>query len=283
MITAEFEYEYHDTLEELFSLLSANPDDTKLLAGGMTIVPMMNLGLVAPARIVSLRKIAQLTDIHETDNAIVLGAMTRHHMVASDRRVHAFAPALATAARLIGDVQVRNRGTLGGSLAHADPAANYLPPILLLDSVLNLASPSRRRQVRASDFFSDAMTTLLAPDELIISVEIKKRPARVGYGFRKFARVKGNFPIVCAAAWWDNELALGKLVVGGVTSKPAILELTPDNRSMPETAPEVIRAAIVDPLEDLNGDAEYKREIAVVMGGRALSDALLNAERKRIP
>jgi carbon-monoxide dehydrogenase medium subunit len=281
MITAEFDYESPSTLEQVFSLLSASSDDTKILAGGMTIVPMLNLGLLAPARIISLRNVVELNEIHEKEDAIVIGAMTRHRVVASNLRVVAIAPVLALAARLIGDVQVRNRGTLGGSLAHADPAANYLPAIVLLDAQFNLAGPGRRRRVSAVDFFRDAMTTLLDPDELIVSIQVKKCDPTVGYAFRKFTRVKGNFPIVCAAALWDRQLMAGKIVIGGVTTTPAIVEVTPKLGCSPATVANAIRDAIVDPLEDLNGVAEYKREIAVVMGSRALIDAVSDSERRQ--
>jgi carbon-monoxide dehydrogenase medium subunit len=283
MITAEFDYESPSTLEHVFSLLNASSDDTKILAGGMTIVPMLNLGLLAPARIIGLRNVVELNEIHEKEDAIVIGAMTRHRVVASNLRVIAIAPVLALAARLIGDVQVRNRGTLGGSLAHADPAANYLPAIVLLDAQINLAGPGRSKQVSAVDFFRDAMTTVLDPDELIVSIQVKKRAATVGYAFRKFARVKGNFPIVCAAALWDRQLIAGKIVIGGVTATPAIVEVTPKLGRSPEAVANAIRDAIVDPLEDLNGGAEYKREIAVVMGSRALIDAVSDSERRQQP
>lgn len=280
MITAEFDYESPRTIEQVFGLLNAGADDAKILAGGMTVVPMLNLGLLAPARIIGLRNVAELNGIFEQEDAIVIGAMTRHRVVASDQRIEAIAPPLAMAARLIGDVQVRNRGTLGGSLAHADPAANYLPAAVLLEARLNLASPSGSRQVPAVEFFCDALTTLLEPDELIVSVQIRKRDCGVGYGFRKFTRVKGNFPIVCVATLWDLELAVGMIVVGGVTARPTIIELTGEVASSQEAVANVVREAIVEPLEDLNGDAEYKREIAVVMARRALADAISDSERK---
>lgn len=281
MITAEFEYVSPRTLEQVFSLLAEGADETKILAGGMTIVPMLNLGLLAPARIVGLRDVIELQEISERDDAIVIGAMTRHRTVASDPRVEAAAPVLAQAARLIGDVQVRNRGTLGGSLAHADPAANYLPAIVLLNAEFNLARISGTRQVAAVEFFQDAMTTVLEPDEIIVSIQVRKRPAGIGYGFRKFTRVKGNFPIVCTAAFWDDRSSAGKIVIGGVTATPTTIEVTGDLRDDRSAMADIIRKAIVDPLEDLNGDAEYKREIAIVMAARALADAVSDSDRRR--
>lgn len=281
MITAEFEYEAPHTLEEVFSLLASSPDDTKVLAGGMTIVPMLNLGLLAPARIIGLRNVLELQEISEREDALVIGAMTRHRALVSDPRVEAAAPVLAMAARLIGDVQVRNRGTLGGSLAHADPAGNYLPAIVAVDAEFNLAGPSGSRRVPAVDFFCDAMTTLLEPDELIVSVQIPKRAAGTGYGFRKFTRVKGNFPIVCTAALWDHRLNVGRIVIGGVTATPTSIQVALELKNDRSEMARAVRQAIVDPLEDLNGDAEYKREIAVVMAARALGDAVSDVKRRR--
>jgi carbon-monoxide dehydrogenase medium subunit len=281
MITAEFDYSSPSTLDQVLSLLSADSDGVKMLAGGMTMVPMLNLGLVAPTRIISLRNVIELNDIIEEKDAIVVGAMTRHRVVAADQRIAAMAPVLAMAARLIGDVQVRNRGTLGGSLAHADPAANYLPAVVLLDAQFNLASPGRSRSVSATEFFRDAMTTSLDPDELIVSIRVQRRARTVGYAFRKFTRVKGNFAIVCAAAVWDRNLMAGRIVVGGVTATPSVVRVTPDLVRSSVEVGNAVREAIIDPLEDLNGDAEYKREIAVVIAGRALTDAILDSERRR--
>jgi CO/xanthine dehydrogenase FAD-binding subunit len=151
----------------------------------------------------------------------------------------------------------------------------------LLDAGINLSGPSGSRQVKADEFFLDAMTTALEPNEIMVSVEIRKRTAGTGYGFRKFTRVKGNFPIVCTAALWDCGPNTGKIVIGGVTATPKVIELTRDVRDDQAAMADIIRKTIVDPLEDLNGDAEYKREIAIVMAARALADAVIDSDRGR--
>lgn len=281
MITAEFDYEAPASLDRLVDVLRRDAENTKLLAGGMTLVPMLNLGLLSPDLLVGLRNIPDLSGVAEQSDCIVVGAMTRHRVVASDPLVHRFAPLLGLSAGLIGDVQVRNRGTLGGSLAHADPAANYLPAVIALDADIELASPSGRRMVPAKDFFCDVMTTLLEKDELIVSVRIPKHATPRGCGFRKFARVKGNFPIVCAAALWDCEKDAGRLVIGGVSATPTIVDVPSQEIAAQPILADLIRAAIREPLEDQNGDAEYKREMAAVFGGRALSDARASAVRRR--
>lgn len=282
MITAEFDYEAPASFDRLLEVLRRDAENTKLLAGGMTLVPMLNLGLLSPTLLVGLRDIPELKGVTEQPDCTVVGAMTRHYVVASDPMVRRFAPLLGLAAGMIGDAQVRNRGTLGGSLAHADPAANYLPAVIALEADIELAGPAGRRMVAAKDFFCDVMTTLLEKDELIVSVRIPKRAGPTGYGFRKFARVKGNFPIVCAAALWDFEEDAGRLVVGGVSATPAIIEVPSREIAAQPALGDLIRAAIEEPLEDQNGDAEYKREMAAVFGGRALADARANADPREV-
>lgn len=277
MITAEFDYRKPESLRDLFEIVGNCPGQVKFLSGGMTLVPMLNLGLTAPEMLVSLRAIPELTQVTEETDALVLGAMTRHYIVASSPLIAKHAPLLQMAAKLIGDVQVRNRGTLGGSLAHADPAANYLPAVLALDAQFELASARGMRRVAANAFFQDVMTTALDDDEIILSVRIPKGAEKRFCGFQKFTRVKGNFPIVCAAAVLDTQGA-GKLVVGGITSIPAAISVAAAGGDSGSNAlAESIRAAIGEPIEDHNGDAEYKREMAVVFGMRAVADARRNA------
>jgi aerobic carbon-monoxide dehydrogenase medium subunit len=282
MITAEFDYKAPTDLDRLLDVLRREAENTKLLAGGMTLVPMLNLGLLSPDLLISLRNIPDLSGVIEQPDCIVVGAMTRHHVVASDPLVGRFAPLLSLSAGLIGDVQVRNRGTLGGSLAHADPAANYLPAVIALESYIELVGPSGRRAVPAKDFFRGVMTTELEKDELIMSVRIPKCTVLMGCGFRKFTRVKGNFPIVCAAALWDIEKGAGKLVIGGVTPTPTMLDVLSYEIAAQPLLGDIIRAAIKEPLEDQNGDAEYKREMAAVFGGRALTDARADGDAKKV-
>lgn len=279
MITAEFDYEAPATLREIIAMIGARSDAAKLLAGGMTLVPMLNLNLLAPELIVALRAATELKVLSETTGDITIGSMTCHRVVASNALVRNGAPLLALAAGLIGDVQVRNRGTIGGSLAHADPAANYLPAVTVLGAIIHIDGPLGPRTLSAKDFFLDALTTALDIDELIVAVTIPKTGAAIGHGFQKFTRVKGNFPIVCAAALWDPVESVARLAIGGITAQPTILSL-PIGIS-PSDRDEAIRSSIEEPMADLNGDAEYKREMAVVMASRALLDAHHDAERKR--
>lgn len=282
MITAEFDYQSPDDLDRVLELLGGDAGQAKVLGGGMTLIPMLNLGLITPQLIIGLRGVPELKGVREHDNAVVVGATTKHHAVSGDPLIRQYAPLLGLSARLIGDVQVRNRGTIGGSLAHADPVANYLPAVIALDTGIELAGPSGRRTVAAKDFFCDVMTTMLGDDEIIVSVRIPKSNGKMGCGFQKFTRVTGSFPIVCAAALVEAMNGPGKLVIGGVTPVPIVIEVPAgrsDDGCMTALA-NSIRSAVTNPLEDHNGDAEYKREMAVVFGLRALADARVDGNGK---
>jgi carbon-monoxide dehydrogenase medium subunit len=281
MITAEFDYQAPDDLHATVQLLQRDAENTKILAGGMTLMPMLNLGLLAPNLLIGLRQVSELNGVTEDTDTVSVGSMTRHHTVSTDPLILRLAPLLGMAAMLIGDVQVRNRGTIGGSLAHADPAANYLPAVVALDAEIELAGPSGRRSVPARAFFCGVMATQLEHDEVIVSVRIPKAKSTRGYGFQKFARVKGNFPIVCAAALANGADAACRVVIGGASAVPVAIEVPAEDTPGDGVVADMIRAAIEDPLEDQNGDAEYKREMAVVFGMRALADARANAHARR--
>lgn len=281
MITAEFDYQAANNIDGTVQLLRDGAENAKILAGGMTLVPMLNLGLLTPKALIGLRQVSELSEVYKLPDFLIVGSMTRHYKVLTDPLIYGLAPLLSMAASLIGDAQVRNRGTIGGSLAHADPAANYLPVIVALDAEIELAGPFGRRTVSARNFVCGVMSTQLESDEIIVNVRIPKDKWTRGYGFQKFARVKGNYPIVCAAAVVDGVSDASRVVVGGATAIPAMIEVpVEESRRMADIA-DRIRAAIEDPLEDQNGDAEYKRAMAVVFGMRALADARANAYAKR--
>ncbi len=288
MITRSFDFQAPAGLGEALRLLAADPDGARPLSGGMTLVPMMTLGLVAPERLIDLKGVPELAGIREEPDAVVVGATTTHHEIATALLVREHAPLLADAAALVGDVQVRNRGTIGGSVAHADPAANYLPALLALDAAIEALSPrggllrrdaARSRRVPASEFFAGLMTTALKSGEIVGAVRIPKRTRRTGAAFRKFARVKGNFPIVCAAALVHQEASgsdrSGCVAIGGATAVPVRIDLSPMPAWPASEVEAAIRSAIDDPMSDANGSAEYRVEMAAVHGRRAVQAACL--------
>lgn len=278
MISAAFDYRKPENLRDFFEVVANCTGQVKFLSGGMTLVPMLNLGLTAPDMLVSLGGIKELAEITDEPDHITIGAMTPHYVVSTHPLIAKHLPLLQMAAKLIGDVQVRNRGTLGGSLAHADPAANYLPAVLALNADMQLVSPRGQRTLPAKEFFLDVMTTALEEDEIIAALRFSKAAGKYSCGFQKFTRVKGNFPIVCAAALIDKETEAGVLVIGGITAVPVTMEVAAgrSGKGSVELAAS-IRAAIEAPIEDQNGDAEYKREMAVVFGERAVADARHNS------
>lgn len=278
MITAEFDYQAPKDLSSVLKLLKQNADHAKILGGGMTLLPMLNLGLISPELLISLRSVGELKGIRLDNETVMIGAATTHYTVSTNPLIHQYAPLIGLAAGLIGDAQVRNRGTIGGSLAHADPAANYLTAVIALDSTIELAGATGFRSVPAKDFFSDVMSTLLADDEIIVSVRIPQFSAATGYSFQKFTRVKGAFPIVCAAARIDGKEGWGRLVIGGVTGVPIAIKLQAGEADL-KALGNTIRAGASNALEDQNGDSEYKQEMAVVYGLRAFEEAYARARR----
>jgi len=274
MITAEIEFHAPRQLSDALALLARYGDAAKLLGGGMSLVPTMNLGLARPEVLISLNHVAELAGIRETDDELRIGGGTTHAQIAGDPLVARHCPILAEAARNIGDVQVRNRGTIGGSTAHADPAADYLPVLVALGATIVAASTSGERAVPAAEFFVDIMLTSLNPDELIAEVRVPKLPTTTGTAYRRLARVEGSFPIVNAAAVVAARGPV-RVAIGGVAARPVLVDLTNvlgngvDEAAL-ERAADAVREACADAFEDLNGDAEYRREMAAVYARRAI-------------
>ncbi len=268
MISQELEFHAPATLEEAVELLGRR-DECKLLAGGMSLVPAMNLGLARPEAVVSLNHVAGLEYVQEGDEAIRIGAMTRHARVASDPAIGRAFPLLARAASVIGDVQVRNRGTIGGSVAHADPAADYLPVLLALGATFRLVGPAGERRVPAREFFRGVMETALAADEILAEVELPRLPDGTGSAYLRLARLEGSFPIANAAAIVDGGQAV--VAVGGATAAPFLVELDGGESSGEIEAK--ARAGAEGAFADLSASAEYRRAMAAVYARRAFEAA----------
>lgn len=278
MIAGEFEYFAPKTLPEALRLLNQRGSDCKLLAGGMTLVPIMTLGLAQPAAVISLNHLPGLDGVEDVGSALRLGAMMRHAAVAAHPLVQQHAPLLAAAARAIGDVQVRHRGTLGGSLAHAEPAADYLCATATLGARFQLQKEGRERWLDAAEFFVDVMTTALEPDELLTAVEIPKQAAGSGHAHRSLRRVEGAFPIVLASAQIAPRYTAARIGLGGVGPRPVVLDvgdLVQDGVTPAALEGVGARAfdAAAQALSDLNGSGEYRRAMARVYARRALEEA----------
>lgn len=278
MISHEFDLQTPETLSEALALLDQHGFDAKVLSGGMSLVPVMTLGLMQADTIISLNHVPELDYLREDGADLRIGALTRHTAVMADGLVKAHAPLLASAASRIGDVQVRNRGTIGGSIAHADPAADYLPCVLALNARFRLQSQTGDREVEASEFFKGLMMTALEPNELLTEVIVPKLAAGSGTSYQRLHRVEGNFAIVSAAAVIGAGFASARIALGGVGPTPVAVDVSSHLRngaseSALAAVGDAAHEAAADAFSDLNGDADYRREMARVFATRAVKSA----------
>lgn len=280
MIAQKFEYTAPRTLDEALHLLAAG---AKPLAGGMSLIPMMKLRLAAPEHLVDLGKLKDLNYVHEADGALRIGATATHTDLESSPILRAKCPLLAETAAAIGDVQVRNMGTIGGSVAHADPAADYPAALQALEAKLVLKGTKSERIVTAADFFVDAFTTSLQPSEIICEVIVPMETAGTGTSYQKMPQPASGFAIVGVAARVRRsagKIALVRIAVTGLSNRAyraAAAEKTLEGKV--GSAAETQNAAAlvsqgVDANSDLHASAEFRRHLAVVHAARALTVAL---------
>jgi len=280
---APFGYHRPATIAEAVALLDALQDDVKVLAGGQSLVPLMNFRLSVPAELVDINGIAELTGHDVTGDVLRLGALTRHHELERSATVRGAAPLLALAAPYIGHPQIRSMGTLGGSLSHADPAAELPGIMLALDARMVAASARGERIVPAAEFFVSHFTTALEPDELLTAVEVPVAAERTGHAFLEVAARYGDFALVGAGAavTVDEDGAITEARIGCTSVAPtpvraaAAEELlrgaTPDADVLAEV--ERVVAGALEPTPELKASAAYKRRTAGVLVARAVRQA----------
>ncbi len=281
MITQEFEYFAPATLAEAFQLL-ADPG-AKALAGGMSLVPMMKLRLAAPEKLVDLRGIGDLRSLREVNGALRIGAMVTHYELESAPLVRTKCPLLAQSAAAIGDVQIRNVGTLGGSVAHADPAADYPAALLALEARVEITGPAGERSVSFEEFVLDPFTTLLEPGELVTAVIVDLEKEGVGTYYRKHAQPASGFPMVGAAARIGRtagEIRFARIGVTGLAGKGFRSRVVEERLLGRAGTPAEIREAVavltngVESNSDIHASAEYRAHLARVAAVRAIERAL---------
>jgi carbon-monoxide dehydrogenase medium subunit len=290
MIPAPFEYAAPKTIEEVLRLVERHGDEAKLLAGGHSLLPLMKLRLASPRYIIDLGRIRGLDYIREEGRQIVIGALATHAEVNASPLLREKCPLLPETAAEIGDVQVRNRGTLGGSLAHADPAADYPASILALDAEIVATSSSGKRIIPASEFFVDLLTTQLRPGEILTEVRVPVIGPRVGTAYRKMPQPASGFAIVGAAARVAvsakgkiEDVALGITGLAAKAFRASGVERSLRGKSADsKSVAAAVRHAAqgVEPLADIHASAEYRREMAVVFARRALDAAIARAAGK---
>ena len=278
-------FEYHDpgTIAETVSVLQQYGDDAKVLAGGQSLMPLLNFRLSRPAAIVDINGVKELEYLRREDGWLAIGALTRQRTAELSELVTGSCPLLAEALPLIGHFQIRNRGTIVGSLAHADPAAELGAVALALGAELRITGPNGDRMVPARQFFISYLTTALTANELLVEARFPTAPPRTGYAFAEFARRHGDFALVGVAAVIEQDQAHRcsdvRLAVTGVGSVPLLfMDEKGQLRGEPLTreainnfAKEV--AASLEPESDIHASAEYRRELARVLAERALGTA----------
>ena len=284
-----FEYACPTTLPEAIQLLSERDGDAKPIAGGQSLVPMLAFRLAQPTLLVDLRKLADLRGIKISAKGVTLGAMVRWREIEDDERLDAAHPLLKAAVAHIAHYQIRNRGTVGGSLAHADPAAEMPAIAMTCDAEIAVVGKSGARVIQAADFFQGALTTALTSNEVIVEVRLPAWPASRRWGFEEFARRRGDFAMAAAALFYDQS-ADGKarnahVGVAGVADRPLRLPSVEDvlnGRAVDQATiaeAEAAASAAVDPQDDIHASAAYRRALAGTMVERALTRAAARAQQ----
>jgi carbon-monoxide dehydrogenase medium subunit len=281
VISSPFDYSRASSLDDALAKLKASNGDGKFIAGGHSLVPLMKLRLSEPKALIDIARIPGLSGIREKDGKIEIGAGTVHHDVASSALLRKACPAIADCAAAIGDAQVRNRGTLGGSLAHADPAADYPAVMLALDAEIHMKGPNGWRVVKAADFFQGLFTVNLAPDEIIAGVQFAPLKSAA---YAKLHQRASHFAIVGVAAAVDVKNGVIQSARVGVTGASAhatrltdvenALAGKPASAASVDAAAKSAGAKLQDVNSDIHASEEYRRAMVGVFTERALKGAL---------
>jgi CO/xanthine dehydrogenase FAD-binding subunit len=274
-------------VEDALGWLTRYQGDAKVLAGGQSLMPLLNFRLLRPAALIDLNRVASLSYIKEVDGQVRLGAMTRQRAVEFSPVVRQRLPLLVEATRWVGHLPIRTRGTIGGSIAHADPAAEYPAVLTALEGEVVTRSPRGERTLRPADLFQTYLTTTLEPDEILTEVRLPAMPAGAGYAFVEFARRHGDFALVGIAALVVMEgkrLARARLATAGASPVPVRLKAAEQILERDGLSDEAIAAAaaraseLVAPDSDIHASADYRRHLTGVLTGRALKRARERAE-----
>lgn len=298
MIPAPFDYVAPQTLDEAIHALASHGDKAKLLAGGHSLLPLMKLRLARPDLLIDLSKIPGLSGIRKEDDKVIIGALTTHYQIESSALLKEKCPLLPETAKTIGDVQVRNCGTIGGNLAHADPASDMPAAVLALGAELRAKGPEGDRWLKAEDFFLGLMATALGPTEILTEVRVPvlsglpapRQAGRSGVTYLKVAQKASGFAIVGVAVWLrvDDSGVCQDVGIGviGLDARPLRAKAVEqrlrgkrlDSALIKEASSEVTRG--IDPLEDIHASAEFRAHLARVHVSRGIHEAVRNAEGK---
>ena len=288
MKPADFGYYRPASVQEAVSLLQRFGADAKVLAGGQSLLPLMNFRLARPSYLVDINQISELSSISLTDGKVRIGALTRHSTLQSDQTIRDYLPLLAETARYIGHTAIRNRGTIGGSLVHADAAAELPVATVALDARFRVVGPSGERLIPAEDFFLTYLTTVIEPEEILTEVEIPIPSPGTGFGVKEISRRHGDFAIVLVNTLMklseDNTCEYVRFVIGGVSDTPLRAQEVEDYLlGRPITEETLAQAAQLaagecEPESDLHATAEYRLEMIKILGKKALEEAYMRAK-----
>jgi carbon-monoxide dehydrogenase medium subunit len=284
-----FEYHLVGSVGEALALLTDHGDEAKVLAGGQSLVPLLALRLARPAHLVDINGVSELATVSD-GGGLTVGALVRHRVAERSLRVRAANPLLADALGLIGHVAIRNRGTIGGSIAHADPAAELPTVLVALDGEVEATSRRGSRWVSASELFRGFLTTSLAPDELLTGVRFPAWAAGTGWSFREFSRRSGDFAIAGVAATvrldGAGTIAEARIAVSGVAATPvrarnaeAVLAGQVPSDELWAAASQEAAAGLAPP-SDIHGSAAYRRHLAAALTRQAVREAHERAEAR---
>jgi carbon-monoxide dehydrogenase medium subunit len=286
MIPAQFDYARANTLDEALTLLAQN-EDAKILAGGHSLIPAMKLRLTQPPLLVDIGRIKDLSYIREENGQIRIGAMTTHYQIESSDLLKTICPLLPDCAGAIGDVQVRNKGTIGGSLAHSDPAGDWPAAIIALNAELVAVSKGGERTVSADDFFVDLLTTALQPGEILREIRVDKPNGRTGQAYAKMHHPASGFAVVGVAANLsfdgNSDCKAAGIGITGVSAKAYRASAVEDALNGTKLDDKKIAGAAAHATDgtDINGDlfasADYRRHLAEVYSRRAIAAAVQRA------
>lgn len=277
-----FEYFSAESVEAAVEALANAGGDGKIIAGGQSLLPMLNFRLLRPSVLIDINRIADLAYVRDDGDCIRIGALTRHYMLQTSPVVAAQLPVLCEAMRHVAHLAIRNRGTMGGSLSHGDPAAELPMMSLLLDARLEIQSRAGRRTIEARDFFLGALTTALEEDDVVVEVVVPKLPVRAGWAFEEVARRSGDFALACVATTLscdDGRFNDVRIAMTGIGETPvraeeaeALLEGQACGDGLIAAAINSIRAA-VEPNSDLHASSDYRRHLVGVLAARAIATA----------
>jgi carbon-monoxide dehydrogenase medium subunit len=283
MIPTAFDYIAPKTLDEAMRALAAHGEDAKLLAGGHSLLPLLKLRLAHPGVLIDLGRIPGLDGISRQNDKVVIGALATHYQIESSELLKKNCPLLPETAREIGDVQVRNRGTIGGNLAHADPSADWPAAILALGGELRLRGPRGVRRLAAEEFFVGPLTTAIAPDEILTEIRVPASERRCGSAYLKMAQQASGFAIVGVAVALRvdakgccEEIGIGVTGLGDKPFRPRAVEARLRGNKLTPKLIEASAAQVADgvePLEDLHAAAPFRAHLARVYAARAIQAA----------